>query len=679
MDNTSFYQIKNNIFAKEFIQAEQLIISYEKTTPKDFDLLILKTLFYFYKNDIERSLIFAKQAIKKNRLNLEANLNLAIIYESQQNYLESYRYYSYLYSLQENFKQEIVKQDDLLTIINNTINQMTEHLYNLKGEEYQTYFNDMKSINQVEMTLNSNMFIEMDDINYYFGTHRLFHTDYFFARYDDWFHSYLEPNKSMNGVESKVEIMKICSYGTNFIYDGEEPCLLPCVLNIDKNMNQLNIVNKDGEETQIVETINNTFSYFKLDGYTRIKAKDPIAFGQPIVLKQSPKLKKLVLTIFIDSFNEAFLKDYPLHEIMPYTHKFFQEGIICTNAYTGSEFTYPTVPSYWTGMRSNRHKMLNSNLHFDIPSDIKLISEHFHQAGYFTSKIGGNCSAVPNHGYLKGTDRYVFERYQQNFNVQQVVSEAIEHMETYYETNQFVWLEIEDLHDVAGGWQRSSSVQRKAGYASREIDNWGGSTLYQTFSSNKRNIYKEELRHIDLYLNNVYQYIRDHYKKDEIVVTLISDHGNGFNVRDGQPFLSDQRMRIPMMFYCDWQGGNVCDEIVETIDYMSILSNLAGVEISSGGKIDGQLPKFFGGNNKKEYAVSQSIFPNKPYVASIFTEEHKFYLETVNPSSSDLRIDFSKLNYFLYDLEDKKLEDEEAVQSYLKILDDLIEDFKLYQ
>jgi hypothetical protein len=133
------------------------------------------------------------------------------------------------------------------------------------------------------------------------------------------------------------------------------------------------------------------------------------------------------------------------------------------------------------------------------------------------------------------------------------------------------------------------------------------------------------------------------------------------------------------MFYCDWQGERECNEIIESIDYMNIISKLSGVSLDSGDVKDGQLPYFFGGDKKKEYAVSQSIFPNKPYVASIFTEEQKFYLESVNKSGSDLRIDFSQLKYALWDKEDKNIIDAGAVQRYLDILKNLISDFDMHK
>ena len=137
-------------------------------------------------------------------------------------------------------------------------------------------------------------------------------------------------------------------------------------------------------------------------------------------------------------------------------------------------------------------------------------------------------------------------------------------------------------------------------------------------------------------------------------------------------------MNVPMMFYSDFQGEHECKEIVESIDYASILCKMAGVEMHPDRMIDGQVPAFFGGDKKKEYAIAQSIFPNEPYSIGIFNEQNKFYLVTENNTANDCRIDFSKTKYMLVDKEDKSIEDEATVRKYLDMTSEMIQDFNLY-
>lgn len=94
-----------------------------------------------------------------------------------------------------------------------------------------------------------------------------------------------------------------------------------------------------------------------------------------------------------------------------------------------------------------------------MPADRKVIPEIFQEAGYFTAKIGGNDSVIPDFGYMRGIDRFLYQYWQEDFFAHEAVHQTIEHMEAFQETDQFIWLDIPDLHDVAGMWDMPLSVQ----------------------------------------------------------------------------------------------------------------------------------------------------------------------------------------------------------------------------
>jgi membrane-anchored protein YejM (alkaline phosphatase superfamily) len=193
------------------------------------------------------------------------------------------------------------------------------------------------------------------------------------------------------------------------------------------------------------------------------------------------------------------------------------------------------------------------------------------------------------------------------------------------------------------------SVQAKTPVECNQIDNEGGSSLYQTPSAHRRFIYKEQLKHIDQKLHELYNYISNHYDKNEVLVTLISDHGNAFNVDAGQPFMSDQRTNVPLMIYGAGDYESSCHEKIETIDYGHILCKLAGIQDQRLAYNDGQLPAFFGGDHEKTYVFSQSLFPERNYAASIITDDYKFYFQSKNLVSNDCRINISDGMYCLVD------------------------------
>ena len=69
---------------------------------------------------------------------------------------------------------------------------------------------------------------------------------------------------------------------------------------------------------------------------------------------------------------------------MPNTYNFFSKGVICTNAYSDSEWTTPSFSSYWTGRYSDKTMNLNTDIWFPFNENTKLLAEYFEEKGYFT-------------------------------------------------------------------------------------------------------------------------------------------------------------------------------------------------------------------------------------------------------------------------------------------------------
>lgn len=70
-------------------------------------------------------------------------------------------------------------------------------------------------------------------------------------------------------------------------------------------------------------------------------------------------------------------------------------------------------------------------------------------AGYNTTKIGGNWRIAPNYGYARGMNRVHYQHMYEGFPIEKVVSEVEEQIHTMRETDQFIWMEIGELHLIA--------------------------------------------------------------------------------------------------------------------------------------------------------------------------------------------------------------------------------------
>lgn len=64
---------------------------------------------------------------------------------------------------------------------------------------------------------------------------------------------------------------------------------------------------------------------------------------------------------------------------MPNTYNFFSKGVICTNAYSDSEWTTPSFSSYWTGRYSDKTMNLNTDIWFPFNQNTKLLAEYFEE------------------------------------------------------------------------------------------------------------------------------------------------------------------------------------------------------------------------------------------------------------------------------------------------------------
>ena len=70
--------------------------------------------------------------------------------------------------------------------------------------------------------------------------------------------------------------------------------------------------------------------------------------------------------------------------------------------------------------------------------------------------------------------------------------DVIEHLETFKETDQYLWMAVGDLHDVADGLDLSDAVQKNLTLEERELDELGVTSVKQNYSAKKTAMYKKQ-------------------------------------------------------------------------------------------------------------------------------------------------------------------------------------------
>ena len=676
-------QIYKKIKNKEKIERlEQLIINYEKDYPEDLDLYIIKAWHRFKAGDLEKAYIILKEGIYRNPFNFNVNMFARLLCKKTKRFAEAFKYDTILKLLKQNYTElpEIDEwKDNLLNEMNEAIKEFQEKGEMEQAEKY------LKDIDYIEKHLEKGF--GFDDNIYYRGAlNRIIvgtiYEDMFGNRKYNASYDTKNAGDVIAGMRqifnnfalTKLECMEVEK--TKKIQLGNEGEYLLPVLQED-NSKAYTIILPDHRKFECRNLKAQHFEYYRLPSATRLLSEEPLCIGNPIILKQAPGKKKLVLNIFIDGISQKVIDEENFAELMPFTSKFFSQGVCCSNVYTAAEWTLPSLAAYVSGRSSVNHMIIHNQMTNVFSADYTILAEYFKEQGYYTAKIDGDWRSTQSYGYGRGMDRIIYQHQYIGMNVEQVVQNVLEHMKLMKETNQFIWMCAGDLHMIADEIPLKQSVQASVPLEYRTVDKSGVSSVKQEYSRSKRELYMRQMKYIDEYLEILYHYIEENYSNDEIIVSLFGDHGQGFLVEEGKHFLSEGRSKVAMMFRGGETKNTMCDELLSTCDYLPIMCKLAGIPLKSE-KIDGNLPVFFGGDKKRKYAITESIHPGDPYQASVVSEDFVYYFTSEGIVEYDGRFELGEYECWLYDREGNECIDKVRKEEYFQVLLEHIGNLVIY-
>ena len=150
-------------------------------------------------------------------------------------------------------------------------------------------------------------------------------------------------------------------------------------------------------------------------------------------------------------------------------------------------------------------------------------------------------------------------------------------------------------------------------------------------------------------------------------MALISDHGQGFLVKPDEEFLSDGRVKVPLLIRSKETKNMKCDELVQNVDYIAIMDKILGLNVNYR-KIDANLPACLGGK-EREYAYSESLFPGDPYRALINMKDCEFFFESKENVEQDGRVILDEYRTHLKDKNTREdINDNELLKKCINIV-----------
>ncbi|MCM1157884.1 MAG: sulfatase-like hydrolase/transferase [Bacteroidales bacterium] len=664
----------------EVEEGTELVNQYEKECPDDIDLLSMKMSLHILGGGIEEAEALALQGVRRLPLNGDMYYNLAYIKEITEQWMDAYiNYYKagVLYSYGKDAKLEELqireKTEEALNKFVEQANAFTEHEQFLEKEEQLTML-EMMERNQFGFSETAFRDYEQIVGKYYYESQ---YSRRFVGVFKDQFLSKFSGkqygHENMDVIHLKAEFLEAHEIEKGqmiHIADakniaGDTEYLVPIA---GSEAVTVYTFEESGKRQTVVQHLPNHFNYYRVKNNTKFISSNKCYLGNPIPLRYDSSKKRLVLNIFVDGLAQCILQGEDFQQYMPYTYEYFKKGTICSRAYNTAEWTYPSIVNYVTGLDTTHHMLFHNTLDCAMPLDTPTLAEYFHKDGYYTANFSGNWRIIPAYGHARGYDRFVYQHQKVGFKVHEMIGDTLNHLEAFKEINQYLWICIGDLHDIADQDDLPADVQKDLPLELRTYESKGETSVKQSYSRNKAEMYIQEAKHIDRWLRYLYLFLEENYQEEEIVVSLFSDHGQGYLVQGDTHFLSKERSNVAFMFRGGIADGKgVVDEVVSASDYSNIMRKLAGV---NGPEVptDGRLPKVFGGNSEREYALTESIHPNDFYQAAIFAKEETFFFVNPSPVKDDGRFELAEYEYWLEDMEGNKIADDERCKAWLDII-----------
>ena len=309
--------------------------------------------------------------------------------------------------------------------------------------------------------------------------------------------------------------------------------------------------------------------------------------------------------------------------------------------------------------------MFHPKVNKKLPDDRKILFEYLKEAGYYTARINGDWRSCATYGYTRGIDRYIAQ-HANHYKDSYPIIDAIEHMEKLKETDQYLWLEYNDLHHIADDLDLAVLLQSKLDLSLQEVESRNITSVKQKSSFLKRKKYIEALKMADFRFQILYDYLERNYSDEEYIITMFGDHGQTYLLKPGKHHLSRYHSNAAFMV----RGGGyegICNEYMSAVDYLNILCKLTNVKEHIF-DTEGNLPKVFGGKEERKYTITETIHPNDPYQASIHAKDHVFYLTTENKVTEYGRLDSGKYHAGLFDLSGASLDNPELIDFYMSLI-----------
>lgn len=322
---------------------------------------------------------------------------------------------------------------------------------------------------------------------------------------------------------------------------------------------------------------------------------------------------KHILLITIDTLRQDGLGVYDAGAVdnSPHMDQLAREGVMFTNSFSSSPWTYPSVATILTGLSPRVHQLTDGKN--ALPDGVPTMAEALEKAGYRTGSRGHNSLMLPRSRLNRGFQDYLWfpqERMQvPNFqaglahnllayfgqdrpDATGLTDQAIQWHKDNAQHDSFFWIHYFSPHMPympPEKYQSRDPAQRSMGVAFDDVRSARMGSIIRTAKERAwvRELYDGEVRYVDAEIGRLLDSLRDLGIYDDTLIILTSDHGEEFwdhDLFEHGHSLYNELVRVPLLIKApNASKGTTVEMFVSGQAIMPTVLDLCGVTPEAGG------------------------------------------------------------------------------------------------
>ncbi len=301
----------------------------------------------------------------------------------------------------------------------------------------------------------------------------------------------------------------------------------------------------------------------------------------------------------------------------PVLDELASESIVFFNTISQSAITPVSHASIMTGKNPFNHQLrsLHGGVGFKLPENQVTIAEIMKTNGYRTGAFVSSFTVSKHYGLNQGfsewdedfefknkndilTDKGIVNNGKAQRRADETTDKAITWIKDNHQSKFFMWIHYFDVHDPL--------ILPPKEYLNK----------YVTGSKEKpeilRSVYDAEIAFIDFHLSRLFSELEKLKIKDNTIIAVLSDHGEGLGEHDwwGHCILYQEQIKLIFILSLpDHTKGQSIHPVVRSIDFVPTMVELLKLRVPSDISFDGRslLDLIKGKEKKPRLAYSESI------------------------------------------------------------------------